>query len=64
MDLLQHLVDVERVGLSPLLFLFLVSSGLRLGFACLLDCLSADFGCHCRDVVVVVLSCGSSKKPI
>ena len=52
MDLLQHLVDVQGVGFLPLLFLLLVSRGLLLGLAGLLDCLSADFGCHL--VVVVV----------
>ena len=51
-DLLQHLVDVQGVGFLPLLFLLLVSRGLLLGLAGLLDCLSADFGCHL--VVVVV----------
>ena len=45
-NLLQHFVDVERVGFSPLLSLLLVSSWLLLGLACLLDCLSADLWCH------------------
>ena len=55
MDLLQHLVDVNGVGLLPLAVLLLVSLGdVLLGLAGLLGSLSGGFGGHVESSVVTV----------
>ena len=54
-DLLQHLVDVNSVGLLPLAVLLLVSLGdVLLGLAGLLGSLSGGFGGHVESLVVTV----------
>ena len=56
-NLLQHFVDVERVGFSSLLFLLLVSCWRLLSFASFLYSFATDFVCH---LVLFVLSLSSS----
>ena len=59
MDLLQHLVDVDGVGLLPLRLLLLVSLGDGLGsFACLFGGLSGGLGRHVE--VLFVWMCKSN----